>query len=53
MKPHKDFKLSKESKRALANVPDEKRNHWKKMLIQAELAEHAAKHSKYREPKGE
>lgn len=53
MKPHKDFKLSKTSKRALAVLPSAQRGHWKGMLIQAEIAEKNAKLAKVREPKGE
>ena len=49
----KDFRLSKESKRALSVLTTEKRNQWKKMLIQAEVAEKNAKLAKIREPKGE
>jgi hypothetical protein len=53
MKAHKDFRLSKTSKRALAVLPSDKRGHWKGMLITAELAEKQAKMAKIREPKGE
>jgi hypothetical protein len=53
MKTNKDFCLSKESKRLLATLPDEKRGHWKKMMISAEVAEKQAKLAKIREPKGE
>jgi hypothetical protein len=53
MKPHKDFRLSKTSKRALAVLPSSQRGHWKGMLIQAEIAEKNAKLAKVREPKGE
>ena len=53
MKTNKDFNLSKSSKRALAVLSTEKRNQWKKMLIQAEVAEKNAKLAKVREPKGE
>jgi hypothetical protein len=49
----KDFRLSKTSKRALAVLSTEQRGHWKKMLIQAEVAEKRAKLAKIREPKGE
>jgi hypothetical protein len=50
---NKDFKLSKETKRILAGLPKDKRGHWKKMMIQAEVAEKNAKLAKIREPKGE
>jgi len=50
---NKDFRLSKSSKRALAVLSTEKRGHWRKMLIQAEVAEKNAKLAKIREPKGE
>jgi hypothetical protein len=49
----KDFKLSKETKRILSSLPTSKRGHWKKMMIQAEVAEKNAKMAKIREPKGE
>lgn len=50
---NKDFRLSKETKRILSNLRGEKRSHWKKMMIQAEVAEKNAKMAKIREPKGE
>jgi hypothetical protein len=53
MKTNKDFCLSKESKRILSSLSTEKRAHWKKMLITAEVAEKQAKLAKVREPKGE
>lgn len=55
MKPNKDFKLSKTSKRiiALTKGTDEQRNGWKGAFIQAELAEKAAKLAKFKEPKGD
>ena len=40
LKPTGAFKLSKTTKRMLSNFVDkESRNHWKLMMIQAELAE--------------
>jgi 16S rRNA A1518/A1519 N6-dimethyltransferase RsmA/KsgA/DIM1 with predicted DNA glycosylase/AP lyase activity len=40
LKPTGAFKLSKTTKRMLSNfVDNESRNHWKRMMIQAELAE--------------
>jgi hypothetical protein len=54
MKPTKDFRLSKESKRALSIIIDKNmRGGWKNMLIEAELAEKKAKLAKIKEPKGE
>jgi len=53
MKTNKDFKLSKESKRILAFMPDNKRSHWKKMLIEAEVLEKRAKLAKLKETKSE
>ena len=53
MKPNKDFKLSKSAKRLLATKIGEQRGLWKKMYIQAEMAEKQAKLAKVREPKGE
>jgi hypothetical protein len=49
VKTSKDFNLSKSSKRMLALMDGEKRNHWKKMMIQAEVAEKNAKFAKIRE----
>jgi hypothetical protein len=46
MKTNKDFNLSKTSKRALAALPNDKRGHWKKMMIDAEVAEKRAKLAK-------
>ena len=46
MKPNKDFKLSKESKRILSRLTADKAPHWKSMLIQAELSEKKAKLAK-------
>jgi hypothetical protein len=53
MKPNKDFKLSKSAKRRLALMPQLNRSLWKKLYIEAELAEKQAKFAKIREPKGE
>ena len=53
MRPNKDFKLSKSSKRVLATMTPDKRSLWKKSFIEAELAEKFAKLAKIREPKGE
>ena len=49
MKPNKDFKLSKQTKRILALMDGEKRSHWKKMMIDAEVSEKNAKFAKLRE----
>ena len=49
MKTNKDFNLSKSTKRMLALMDGEKRTHWKKMMIQAEVAEKNAKFAKIRE----
>ena len=43
---NKDFKLSKETKRILSNMRGENRGHWKKMMIEAEVAEKRAKMAK-------
>ena len=51
MKTSKDFNLSKSSKRMLALMDGEKRNHWKKMMIDAEVAEKRAKLAKLSSPK--
>jgi hypothetical protein len=53
MRPNKDFKLSKSAKRRLALMPSGVRGLWKKLYIEAELAEKQAKFAKIREPKGE
>jgi hypothetical protein len=49
MKTNKDFRLSKSSKRILALMDGDKRSHWKKMMISAELSEKNAKFAKIRE----
>ena len=49
MKPNKDFRLSKESKRILALMDGERRGHWKKMMIDAEISEKLAKFAKIKE----
>jgi hypothetical protein len=49
MKTTKDFRLSKESKRLLATMTDEKRLLWKKSFIEAEIAEKMAKLAKLKE----
>ena len=46
MKTNKDFNLSKESKRILSGLSVEKRGHWKKMMIEAEVLEKRAKLAK-------
>ena len=46
MKTNKDFNLSKSTKRTLALLPTEKRSHWKKMMIEAEVLEKRAKLAK-------
>jgi hypothetical protein len=43
---NKDFRLSKSTKRILSTLPVEKRGHWKKMMIEAEVAEKRAKMAK-------
>jgi len=49
MKTNDTFKLSKESKRMLANLHGDKYNHWKKLMIDAEVSETKAKQSKLKE----
>jgi hypothetical protein len=46
MKTNGDFKLSKSTKRILSNLRGENRGHWKKMMIEAEVAEKRAKMAK-------
>ena len=46
MKTNKDFKLSKSTKRILALMPQDKRGHWKNMMIEAEVSEKRAKMAK-------
>jgi len=46
---NKDFRLSKTAKRALAVMPQEKRAHWKRMMIDAEVSESRAKLAKVKE----
>jgi len=44
---NKDFRLSKTAKRALATITDKNlRGGWKKMMIEAEIAEKRAKMAK-------
>ena len=49
MKPNKDFKLSKSAKRLLATKTGADKGLWKKMYIEAELAEKQAKFAKLKE----
>ena len=54
MKPDKNFKMTKSNKRVLATfINPQERNYWKRMLIDAQLAEKQASLVKYKEPKGE
>ena len=46
MKTNKDFKLSKSTKRTLSTLKPGVRGHWKKMMIDAEVAEKRAKLAK-------
>ena len=46
MKTTGAFKLSKETKRILASMPQDKRNAYKQMMIDAEVAEAKAKLAK-------
>jgi hypothetical protein len=47
MKTNKDFRLSKSAKRVLATIVDDNlRNGWKRMMIEAEVAEKRAKLAK-------
>jgi hypothetical protein len=47
MKPNKDFRLSKTTKRMLCNIPDQhKRGEWKRLMIDAEIAEKQARMAK-------
>jgi hypothetical protein len=49
MKADKNFKLSKSTKRILALMPQERRSEYKRMMIDAELAESRAKFAKTKE----
>ena len=53
MKPNKDFKLSKSTKRFFFQAEDGIRGHWKSMMIEAEMLEKRAKLAKLKENKGE
>jgi hypothetical protein len=53
VKTNGTFKLSKETKRLLATMPDSKRNHYKKMMIDAEISEAKAKLAKIKTGKNE
>ena len=46
MKTNKDFNLSKSTKRMLAAMPQDKRGHWKNMMIEAQVLEKRAKLAK-------
>jgi len=46
MKTNKDFNLSKSTKRVLATMLGEQKGSWKKMMIDAEVAEKRAKLAK-------
>jgi hypothetical protein len=43
---NKDFRLSKSTKRILSTLSTDIRNHWKKMMIEAEVSEKRAKAAK-------
>jgi hypothetical protein len=45
-KTNKDFRLSKSTKRVLATMQGEQKGNWKKMMIEAEVAEKRAKLAK-------
>jgi hypothetical protein len=53
MKTNGTFKLSKETKRVLASMPQDKRNAYKHMMIDAEVAEAKAKLAKIKTGKNE
>jgi hypothetical protein len=54
MKPTKDFKISKQTKRMMANFVDPVERHaWKNLMIQAEIAAKMAKPEKVKYTKGE
>jgi hypothetical protein len=53
MKTTGAFKLSKETKRILASMPQDKRNAYKQMMIDAEVAEAKAKLAKIKTGKNE
>jgi hypothetical protein len=46
VKTNKDFKLSKSSKRTLATMLGQNKGDWKRMMIDAEVAEKRAKLAK-------
>ena len=46
MKTNKYFRLSKSTKRVLATMQGEQKGNWKKMMIEAEVAEKRAKLAK-------
>jgi hypothetical protein len=53
MKPGKTFNLSKETKRTLALMPTDRRNAWKKCMIEAELYEAVVPKTTKRERPGQ
>lgn len=46
MKTGPEFRLSKSTKRQMALMPSNKRNHFKKLMIEAESEERKAKNAK-------
>jgi hypothetical protein len=46
MKPNKDFRLTKSSKRMLSTLSKDQRGPWLKMMIEAEMSEKRAKMAK-------
>lgn len=46
MKTGPDFRLSKTTKRQMALMPESRRNHFKKLMIEAEIAERRARNAK-------
>lgn len=53
MKTNGAFKLSKETKRILASMPQDKRSAYKQMMIDAEVSEARAKLAKIKTGKNE
>lgn len=54
MKPTKDFRISKQTKRMMANFVDPVERHaWKNLMIQAELTAKSVKAEKVKYTKGE
>ena len=53
MRPNSDYKMSKRAKTLLALACADQRHGWKRMMIDAELAEKQARTAKFKENKSD